>query len=507
MFTKLPAFRNAALAQHWPPFDDVRSGGIAVKNKSGPPPEGEPAKPVFPLMIFSHGLGGTRTMYSSMCGEFASYGFVCAAVEHRDGSGPRTIVNHPKEGEGSSTEREGGGGVDHGPKEMHRGYGRVDYLFPKDNRMDSSPNNEKGVDRELRNAQIDLRLAEIEEAHHVMCAMVDGKGEEIERRNLRQKGYEGSSSKGLKGVDWSSWKGRFHCREATVLGHSFGAATTIEVLRKSKRFDWVSQGIIYDIWGAAIKDANPDKNENDNRISLPLLAINSEAFSYWESNFNLVHSLVEEARKEGALAWMLTVRGTVHVNQSDFSLLYPIVCSLALKMTADPKRALDLNVDASLEFLKIVMPSRIAQINRAMRSQGILQTKVVDSLDDIPEGEVRRPAEKWTAARLVIPHEFRYRFAPSQIIRRRRRRKQDGSPGFEGLGDPKDELWMHMAPSKEDLDKHGVKSSEQRKTQGKEGKVDEGNDEGVGDALTGGEADDNNNGSEKREGKSSQAPR
>lgn len=29
-------------------------------------------------------------------------------------------------------------------------------------------------------------------------------------------------------------------------------------------------------------------------------------------------SLAEEARNQGALAWSMTVRGTVHVNQSEF---------------------------------------------------------------------------------------------------------------------------------------------------------------------------------------------
>jgi len=55
MFTKLPAFRNARLAQHWPPFENLRKGGIGVKNSAGPPPPGEPEKPCFPLVIFSHG--------------------------------------------------------------------------------------------------------------------------------------------------------------------------------------------------------------------------------------------------------------------------------------------------------------------------------------------------------------------------------------------------------------------------------------------------------------------
>lgn len=37
----------------------------------------------FPLMVFSHGLGGMRTTYSSLCTDLASHGYIVAALEHR----------------------------------------------------------------------------------------------------------------------------------------------------------------------------------------------------------------------------------------------------------------------------------------------------------------------------------------------------------------------------------------------------------------------------------------
>ena len=448
MFTKLPAYRNAPLASYWAPTVNTKTGGVRIKMQTGSKPDGAPDEPVFPLILFSHGLGGTRTMYSSMCGELASYGFVVCAVEHRDGSGPRTYINHAPSGEGSLDELDRRGGIDHQPIERRRGYDVINYLFPKDNPYDTGPHNDQGVDTELREAQIGLRVAELDEAYAIVCEIVDGKGEQVAKRNLRRKGFKASSSHGLEGIDWQRWKDRVRLDHVTAAGHSFGAATIVEMLRQGDQFSFISQGILYDIWGAAVRKPN-----EESRICVPILAINSEAFTYWPSNFELIESLVREAQDEPkpCPAWLMTIRGTVHVTQSDFSLLYPQVCALFLKQIANPRRALDLNINATLEFLGHVLPSSLSQVNRAYNNENLLESEI-SPLEHIPSAQIRRPDPRLIAMTLGKDkrHRWTYRLSP-KAFRHIKRTQQD----IKGHGpETGDEIWLHIKATEESMNRY-----------------------------------------------------
>lgn len=452
LFTKIPAYRNAGIAQHWAGDANYRKEGAKAKTTEGVKPSDAadvPYLPCFPVIMFSHGLGGTRTMYSSLCGEFASYGFIVCAVEHRDGSAPRSLVLHPKTGYGSRKEREERGQVDHWHEENSHGYDIVDYMFPQDNPLDSGPNNPKGVDTELRQAQVDLRAAELEEAFKLMRIIASGEGQRIADINLRRKGFKGASSFGLEGVNWAAWKGRIMLDHVTACGHSFGAATVVDMLRNRDRFPYFTQGIIYDIWGAGTR---PPSDENpEQRIQVPLLAINSEAFTYWPVNFEKVDSLVKEAQAgpHKAPAWLMTVRGTVHISQSDFVLLYPNLCSLFLKAVASPRRALDINVNASLEFFKNVMPNLLTGGFRSFDNENILESDL-SPLEQIPSSQLHRPNEKWVAARLKIRHEWAYRISPKLFRKVKRAKAQrEGKDGDAG-----NEVWLHSKPDEELIAEH-----------------------------------------------------
>jgi platelet-activating factor acetylhydrolase len=346
-------------------------------------------------------------------------------MEHRDGSAARTIVNHTETGPGSREANDGK--VDHLDHEYHERFDRIDYIFPEGNPRDTDPGNEKGVDEDLRIAQMQLRKAEIQEVTYIMSMIHGGNGQKVAEANLRQEGFAGASTRGLRGINWENWKSRFHLEQVTMLGHSFGAATAVEVLRDKQSFPNVSQGILYDIWGA------PVQLNQESQITGPLLAINSEAFMYWNKNMSSVTSVVEEARSNGALCWLLTVQGTIHLSQSDFHLLYPRTCHHLLRATVEPKRAITININASLEFLKLVMPERISKMNRG-DDEGILS---ITALEELPSE--RKPDDKWIGMRLK---------APPDLLKRMPRKKQT-------VGVDK-EVWMHIAPTNEELRLNGM---------------------------------------------------
>ena len=138
-------------------------------------------------------------------------------------------------------------------------------------------------------------------------------------------------------------------------------------------------------------------------------------------------------------------------------------------MTANPQRTIDINIDASMEFLKIVMPRSIAGINRTSNCERLLETVVVIP-NEVPAAEKHRPGKRWIAARLKISHELQYRLGPEANKRRKERKKliAGANRGMEGFSWPGDEVWMHSAPSEEEMRKHGVIDEETRQTEGKE---------------------------------------
>ncbi|TFB06801.1 Platelet-activating factor acetylhydrolase [Trichoderma ghanense] len=466
LFTKLPAFRNAKLAAHWP--EDICKDSGPTGQKAREEEQDPTSRPRFPVIIFSHGLGGSRLCYSSICGELASFGFVVVAIEHRDGSGARTYVSLPGNVEAAaiesstaeihtnndSEEKDGKDKkVQRRRKDGLNPYYVVDYILPKDNAQDTRPHNSRGVDHTLRSAQIVLRQEEIKEAYYILDLINSGHGDDVAAMNLRKRGNVGSSSIGLKGINWDDWKDSMFMNNVTMMGHSFGGATTVQTCRDDA-LDWLGQGVILDAWGQATPPAGETSKE---RVTKPIISISSEAFMHWKENFGKVVEFSNEAREAGALCWMLTIVGSTHLAMTDLAILYPQWMSIFMKSMVNPTRAISLTVTASLEFLKIILPPEQTKYNMWADEQLLESAEPPSDPTETLRTE-HAPDPKWVAVRLKIPNELSVRFRAWlrrtwRLIICAGREAVELTHGLYDFGE-QGEIWTHICPTHEAVEAH-----------------------------------------------------
>lgn len=175
-------------------------------------PASENAPPVSPLdsrlpvIVFSHGLGGSRNAYSQWCGSLSSYGVFVAAIEHRDGSAPISIVHCGKKEQYAI------------PYRHVHGY------------------------NEQRAAQLAQRTFEVSKLVSLLRDINHGKSFDIsEEKILLLKQFRNKLN---------TKKGQF-----VMAGHSFGAATTALVCKDEENVeadyplkDEFKAAIMLDIW-------------------------------------------------------------------------------------------------------------------------------------------------------------------------------------------------------------------------------------------------------------------
>jgi platelet-activating factor acetylhydrolase len=116
---------------------------------------------------------------------------------------------------------------------------------------------------------------------------------------------------------------------------------------------------------------------------------------------------------------------------------------------ASPRRALDINVNATLEFLSLVMPSELTASFRNFENEGFLEHEL-SLLDRIPSSQLLRPDNKWMAARLKIRHEWAFRLNP-KLFRKMKRARAERKGVVDHTGN---EVWLHAKPPKTFIVEH-----------------------------------------------------
>ncbi|TNM95196.1 platelet-activating factor acetylhydrolase isoform X1 [Takifugu flavidus] len=263
----------------------------------------------YPVVIFSHGLGAFRTLYSAICIELASQGFIVASVEHRDKSASATYYFHQK----SQLEQAASKQSSPGPESLVK-----EWLY-------YTPVQQEDNEFSVRNKQVNQRADECILALEKLTQLNSGSP----LQNVLQTKFDMSALENSMDL----------CRIA-IVGHSFGGATVVKALSKEERFKC---GIALDAWMFPLED------ETFPRVKQPLFFINSEKFQ-WAGNISRMRKLDSPVAQRK----MITIRGTVHQSFPDFTFLtgHWIGKLMKLKGEIDPEVAIDLSNQATLAFLQ-----------------------------------------------------------------------------------------------------------------------------------------------------------
>ncbi|TPX31298.1 1-alkyl-2-acetylglycerophosphocholine esterase [Synchytrium microbalum] len=255
-----------------------------------------------PIVIFSHGLVGNRSSYSTLCGEIASHGFVVIALEHRDHSAILSQI---------------GGDAGTHLKYIRRRGSTPEALW------------------KWRVEQQNLRAQEVAAAIEALRNMDTG-------RTIFN--YLG---------DTPTWfESRLDFNNMVMMGHSFGGFTALSVTQTTNPFKCA---VFIDtwFWYAALHGIDhllKDHPTYNNDVTIPFLFISSENFHEAE-NLAAVQKLFNNpTRKEDSIHSLIL--GSRHHNASDFLCIAPLTLWLiGLGGAADPRDVLRTQTDCILAFV------------------------------------------------------------------------------------------------------------------------------------------------------------
>ncbi|XP_078279079.1 platelet-activating factor acetylhydrolase 2, cytoplasmic-like isoform X2 [Rhinoraja longicauda] len=209
------------------------------------------AEEKYPLIIFSHGLGAFRTVYSAICLEIASRGFVVAAVEHRDESAACTCYFRPAAGDveqppGPACEA---GSSFAGPISLQAARPGLEAVWLPVRKLKMGEE-----EFPLRNEQLQQR---VKECGQVLDLLTDiNQGKPIENALLGN-------------LCPSVLKDCIDLQKVAVMGHSFGGSTSIQAVADDTRFRCA---VALDSWMLPLSGGMYSKNPG------PVFFINSEKF-------------------------------------------------------------------------------------------------------------------------------------------------------------------------------------------------------------------------------------
>lgn len=265
--------------------------------------------PQFPVMVFSHGMASSRTSYTQYCGELASRGYIVAAIEHRDGSCPGSVIMNST---ASQTNRFPFGPTQLEPQMEHAAFKAV---------------------------QLSMREAEVKETVRVLHQINDGLGQELFRSNPRK-----------EGADLAAWRRRLKMDQIVIGGHSFGATLALQTLKGGPTAE-------LPFVGAVILDPGKQSGPLNDDIHVPTLIVHSNSWSkkhtvfHGRPHFQVVKDIAQKVLDtQHKYAWFMTAQGTTHPSVTDAPLIEPTILSWTTGSTIDVLEGLKQYVRVTLDF-------------------------------------------------------------------------------------------------------------------------------------------------------------
>jgi platelet-activating factor acetylhydrolase len=273
----------------------------------------------FPLVLFSHGLGGSISFYSIACIDMASHGHVVAALEHTDGSAVAAFVGEERK---------------EVPYRCYRG-------------LDAD-----GSEWELRNTQLRTRLDDMDALLAALRVANSPGGQPL---------VPLEDSRTSRGPDL---QGRIDFENLSLCGHSFGGGT---VLAYGMRHPLIPKRIVcIDPWLFSLKQEDLSQSNAGLREGCPLLFVDME--------LSQMETSIAARKTMNAKYDTVSVVGACHNNASDFPVVVPMFIATLAEMTrvgSDPAAILASQSEVCCAFLTGRWPALKAEISEAHVVRGL----------------------------------------------------------------------------------------------------------------------------------------
>jgi platelet-activating factor acetylhydrolase len=331
-------------------------------------------------MVFSHGIGGSKNTYSYLLGSLASHGMVVFAPEHRDGSGPISMIRSPENSNKNGRRHTVAASVE---------YEHIEHVMGPE------------VLRK-RHKQIRTRCWELGLLYDALLGLDKGEKKIAAKENSDFNPCF-TSSLDIHRPGCISWA-----------GHSFGAATMVQFVKSVfwqvsenpggdhssesyfqdyelpykplMRTELIQQitpkspMILLDLWTLPLRGEKvrwlwekplpcylAEEEKQEQAPSFNVLAILSSAFFNWETNLKATKHILSHHHSTGtnpepdkdnkkAKAIIRTPRlfyplKSAHLSQSDIGVLFPWVMKRWLR-AEESERIMELNMRAILQMLR-----------------------------------------------------------------------------------------------------------------------------------------------------------